>query len=210
MAATMNYRGPRGRVGERKNASTESGSMTSCTQRGTTTGAPGGVAGPGGAGVSRCGHPLRQICPVPEAIASILFIGDIVGSLGRHTLLGLLPCCASATRRPSSSSTAKTRRPRHHAEDRRRAVRRRRRRHHARQPRLPPARDLRLPRLARADPAALQLPAQPARSRVCVVERDGVRLGVVNLSGTSSCAPAPRPSPTSTRRSASSRAASTT
>jgi hypothetical protein len=28
---------------------------------------------------------------VPEAIASILFIGDIVGSLGRHTLLGLLP-----------------------------------------------------------------------------------------------------------------------
>jgi 2',3'-cyclic-nucleotide 2'-phosphodiesterase len=28
---------------------------------------------------------------VPGAIASILFIGDIVGSLGRHTLLGLLP-----------------------------------------------------------------------------------------------------------------------
>jgi metallophosphoesterase (TIGR00282 family) len=32
-----------------------------------------------------------RVCPVPEAIASILFIGDIVGSLGRHTLLGLLP-----------------------------------------------------------------------------------------------------------------------
>jgi len=28
---------------------------------------------------------------VPDAAASILFIGDIVGSLGRHTLLGLLP-----------------------------------------------------------------------------------------------------------------------
>jgi metallophosphoesterase (TIGR00282 family) len=28
---------------------------------------------------------------VPEAVASILFIGDVVGSLGRHTLLGLLP-----------------------------------------------------------------------------------------------------------------------
>ena len=28
---------------------------------------------------------------MPEAAASILFIGDVVGSLGRHTLLGLLP-----------------------------------------------------------------------------------------------------------------------
>ena len=29
--------------------------------------------------------------PVPDAAASILFIGDVVGSLGRHTLLNLLP-----------------------------------------------------------------------------------------------------------------------
>ena len=28
---------------------------------------------------------------MPEAAATILFVGDIVGSLGRHTLLGLLP-----------------------------------------------------------------------------------------------------------------------
>jgi metallophosphoesterase (TIGR00282 family) len=28
---------------------------------------------------------------VPDAAATILFIGDVVGSLGRHTLLGLLP-----------------------------------------------------------------------------------------------------------------------
>ena len=28
---------------------------------------------------------------MPETVASILFVGDIVGSLGRHTLLGLLP-----------------------------------------------------------------------------------------------------------------------
>ena len=42
---------------------------------------------------------------------------------------------------------------------------RRRRRHHARQPRLPPARDLRLPRPHERDPAALQLPAQPAGAR---------------------------------------------
>ena len=28
---------------------------------------------------------------MPEALASILFVGDIVGSIGRRTLLGLLP-----------------------------------------------------------------------------------------------------------------------
>ena len=45
------------------------------------------------------------------------------------------------------------------------------------------ARDLRLPRRRPSDPAPGQLPAQPAGPRHCVVERDGVRLGVVNLSG---------------------------
>ena len=28
---------------------------------------------------------------MPEAPATILFVGDVVGSLGKHTLLGLLP-----------------------------------------------------------------------------------------------------------------------
>jgi metallophosphoesterase (TIGR00282 family) len=32
-----------------------------------------------------------RVCPVPKSAANILFIGDIVGSLGKHTLLGLLP-----------------------------------------------------------------------------------------------------------------------
>jgi metallophosphoesterase (TIGR00282 family) len=58
------------------------------------------VLGDGGSGagglswdVSETGWviPCVRVCPVPEAIASILFIGDVVGSLGRHTLLGLLP-----------------------------------------------------------------------------------------------------------------------
>ena len=66
--------------------------MTSCTQRATTTGAPGGGAGGGpGMSVTSSAIPYVKVCPVPEAVASILFIGDIVGSLGRHTLLDLLP-----------------------------------------------------------------------------------------------------------------------
>ena len=54
---------------------------------------------------------------------------------------------------------------------------------HARQPHLPPARDLPLPRR----PRGILRPANYLRSQPghgsCVVERDGVRLGVVNLSG---------------------------
>ena len=96
------------------------------------------------------------------------------------------------------------RRARHHAEDRRRAARRRRRRDHARQPRLPPPRDLPLPRRAAADPAPRQLPARPARARPhASSSRDGVRLGVVNLCGNLYMAPAARRSPRPTRSCAS-------
>ena len=111
--------------------------------------------------------PCVRVCAVPEAAASILFIGDIVGSLGRHTLLGLLPVLREShdptfvvvngeNAAGGLGITPKI------ADE---LFARRRRRHHARQPRLPPARDLPLPRFARRDPAALQLPAQPAGPR---------------------------------------------
>ena len=38
----------------------------------------------------------------------ILFVGDVVGGLGRRTLLRVLPSCAIATPLISSSSTART------------------------------------------------------------------------------------------------------
>jgi 2',3'-cyclic-nucleotide 2'-phosphodiesterase len=41
--------------------------------------------------VGSSGIPCVRVCPVPETVASILFVGDVVGSLGRHTLLNLLP-----------------------------------------------------------------------------------------------------------------------
>ena len=52
-------------------------------------------AGCGGAllGVRRFAHrpPCARVCAVPDAPATILFVGDVVGGLGRRTLLGLLP-----------------------------------------------------------------------------------------------------------------------
>ena len=59
-----------------------------------------------------------------------------------------------------------------------------RRRDHARQPRLPPARDPRLPRRERARSSGPRTTCarSPAAGR-CVVENDGLRLGVANLSG---------------------------
>src|SRR3954447_22376516 len=64
--------------------------MTSCTQRGTTTGAPGVGGGAGGVSTGSA-IPSVRVCGVPTAPAKILFVGDIVGSLGKRTLLGLLP-----------------------------------------------------------------------------------------------------------------------
>ena len=69
-------------------------------------------------------------------------------------------------------------------DDRRRAVRGGRRRDHARQPRLPPPRDLPLPRRASRGSCGPRTTCTGSRATGhTVVERDGVRLGVVNLSG---------------------------
>src|SRR3954447_23418041 len=64
--------------------------MTSCTQRGTTTGAPGVGGGAGGVSTGSA-IPSVRVCGVPTAPATLLFVGDVVGSLGKRTLLGLLP-----------------------------------------------------------------------------------------------------------------------
>ena len=104
---------------------------------------------------------------MPETVASILFIGDVVGSLGRHTLLNLLPALRErhdptfvvVNGENAAGGLGIT--PKiadelfgagvdvitlgNHAYHR--------------------TRDLPLPRLARGDPAALQLPAQPAGPR---------------------------------------------
>ena len=103
-----------------------------------------------------------------ERPVAILFVGDVVGAPAGALLLALLPGLRRAARDRLRRRQRRERRQRrrHHAEDRRRAVRRRRRRDHARQPHLPPARDLRLPRRARADPAAGELPQKPARPRL--------------------------------------------
>ena len=140
--------------------------MTSCTQRATTTGAAGGGAG-GARGVAASSAIPRQSMRRARAPATILFVGDVVGSLGKHTLLGLLPALRErhaptfvvVNGENAAGGLGIT--PKIADE----LFARRRRRHHARQPRLPPARDLRLPRRARGDPAAVQLPAQPARPR---------------------------------------------
>jgi metallophosphoesterase (TIGR00282 family) len=64
--------------------------MTSCTQRGTTTGATDVGGGAGGVSTGSA-IPSVRVCGVPSAPATILFVGDVVGSLGKRTLLGLLP-----------------------------------------------------------------------------------------------------------------------
>ena len=87
----------------------------------------------------RCSSPpSARVCDVPAA-PSILFVGDVVGGLGRRTLLGLLPALRERLRARLRRRQRREhrRRPGHHAEARRRALRRRRRRDHARQPHLP-------------------------------------------------------------------------
>ena len=109
-----------------------------------------------------------RVCAVPDAPASILFIGDVVGGLGRRTLLALLPGLRRAPRADVRRGQRRERRgrPRHHAEDRRRAVRRRRRRHHAGQPRLPSQGDLPVPRRSGAHHAPGELSALAAGARL--------------------------------------------
>ena len=107
----------------------------------------------------RLGHAPGQ--DRKRSVTSILFIGDVVGGLGRRTLLGLLPELREELE-PTFvvvNGENSAGRPRHHAADRPRDARRRRRRDHARQPRLPPPRDPPLPRRGAAD--------HPARPTTC-------------------------------------------
>ena len=90
-------------------------------------------------------------------------------------------------------------------------LRRRRRRHHARQPRLPPQGDLRLPRRARAHRAARELPALAARARHrASSSATASASGSSTSRATSSCARAGPRSSRSTRCWASCEGASTT
>ena len=123
---------------------------------------------------------------MPDAPATILFVGDVVGGLGRRTLLGLLPALRErhdptfvvVNGENVAGGLGIT--PKiadelfaagvdvitlgNHAYHRKEIY-----------PYLDDA---------GADPAAGQLPAAPSRATASrVVERDGVRLGVVNLSG---------------------------
>ena len=218
-----------------------SGSATCWIQRGTTHGAtPGaadhvviGLVGPGGrarrrapaarpprpprlpgvAARSRRSRSCARVCGVPDASASILFVGDVVGGLGRRALLG----AASGAARGARADVRRRQRrelggrPGDHAADRRRAVRGRRRRHHARQPHVPPPRDLPVSRRARRDPAPGQLPGQSARPRlVCRGARRRAARASSTCRATCSCAPGAPRSRRPTRCSSGSTAASTT
>ena len=115
----------------------------------------------------------------------LLFVGDVVGGIGRRTLAALLPGLRErhepdfvVVNGENSAGgvgiTEKTARE---------LLETGRRRDHARQPRLPPPRGLRvLDREERIVRPANYPKGSPGRGHT-VVERDGARLGVVNLSG---------------------------
>ena len=107
----------------------------------------------------------RRLAESPAV--KLLFVGDVVGGLGRRTLAALLPGLRDAppARLRGRERRERRRRRGHHREDRPRAARHGRRRDHARQPRLPPPRGLRLPRPRGADRAAGQLPEGQPRTR---------------------------------------------
>ena len=107
----------------------------------------------------RAGSPLRRRCAAPSrrlclraAITSILFIGDVVGRAGRRALRELLPGLRDelatdfvvVNGENAAGGIGIT--PKEADE----LLRARRRRDHARQPHLPPPRDLALPRRASA------------------------------------------------------------
>ena len=116
----------------------------------------------------------------------VLFLGDIVGEPGRAAVTSTLPVAdrAPPARPGDRQRRERRRRPRHHAAHRGQAVRRRHRRAHHRQPRLPAPRRLRASRHAATAIVrpANYLETNPGRGHT-VVEKDGVRWGVVNLSG---------------------------
>ena len=104
---------------------------------------------------------------------------------GRRALRELLPGLREELRARlrRRQRRERRRRHRHHAEERRRAVRGRRRRDHARQPHLPPPRDLALPRRAARHPAPGELPAHASRAAArASSSATACALGVVNLS----------------------------
>ena len=149
----------------------------------------------------RSSAPCARVCAVPDAPATILFVGDLVGGLGRRTLLGLLPGAARAPRADvrRRQRRERRRRARDHAEDRRRAARRRRRRHHARQPRLPPPGDLPVPRRRASGSCARRTTC--ARSRATATPSSSATACASASStsrATSTCAPGARRSPRST------------
>ena len=152
--------------------STASGSSTSCTQRGSTTGS---TLGGRRRSRDRAARPSRQKVCAPGSIASarmaadtsILFVGDVVGRTGRRTLETLLPALREELAPTFVVVNGENAAGGHrdHAQGGRRVPRDRRRRDHARQPHLPPSRDLALPAGAARDRAPGQLPADPARPR---------------------------------------------
>ena len=180
-------RGPRlcrGRASSARGASSSSGGRA----RGPCSGTPPHVPPTIARVWLSLRRPNRQPPTPPRGPtpARILFVGDVVGGIGRRTLLDCLPVlreryaptfvvvngenapAVSASRRRSPTSCSRAGR----------------RRDHARQPHLPPPRHLPLPRHpSRASCARpTSCAASPGTARACV-ERDGVRLGVVNLSG---------------------------
>ena len=108
--------------------------------------------------------PRRCICGMPST--AILFIGDVVGRAGRRVLRELLPGLREELAPTSWSSTARTPRAGSASRPRRptSCSRAGRRRDHARQPHLPPPRDLAVPRGGAADRAPVQLPAHASRA----------------------------------------------
>ena len=113
-------------------------------------------------------HTTRQYEPraTMNKSAKILFIGDIVGGLGKRALLQLLPELRErfAAHVRGRQRREHRRRLRDHAQAGRPAVHGRRRRDHPRQPHLPPARDLRLPRRRTTGSCARPTSCAPSRA----------------------------------------------
>ena len=128
----------------------------------------------------------REYARVPDAPATILFVGDIVGGARpAHAAGAAARRCASATRPTSSSSTART--PPAASGSRRRSPT------SCSPPASTSSRSATTPTTAaRSTPTSTATSGSCGRRTscaaspghgVCVVERDGVRLGVVNLQG---------------------------
>jgi calcineurin-like phosphoesterase len=119
----------------------------------------------------------RRLAESPAV--KLLFVGDVVGGIGRRTFAALLPAIRDA-HQPDfvvGERRERGRRRGHHAEDGAGAARIGSRRDHPRQPRVPAPGGVRAARSRAADRATGQLPDGEPRPRAHGVERDGVRLG---------------------------------